>query len=113
SRAIFFLDVGVILAALIAIVEDDADGGAVGLAVEDAGPDFGNVVFLPLRDDARLSRPSATQVRHQIFNTQSQARWTAVDNAKVTGPVADACGGHAKQLSECVARHRELHAERC
>ncbi len=52
AGAVFVLDVGVILALLILIAKDDADRGAIGLALEDAGPDFRHVLLVAARDDA-------------------------------------------------------------
>src|SRR5262249_42058501 len=42
---VLVLDLAVIRTALIGVAEEDADGRTVGLALEDAGPDFGNVLF--------------------------------------------------------------------
>src|ERR1019366_8982269 len=96
--SIFVLDVAVITAALVAIAEDDAERGAVGLALEDTGPDFWEVFFLALRNNARLAGPAAAQVRQQVVNAQGQARRATVDDAKIARPVADAGRGDAKQL---------------
>src|SRR5205823_4723506 len=51
TGTVLVLDVAVVAGALIVIAEEDAERGAVGLAVEDAGPDFGQVLFLALGDD--------------------------------------------------------------
>ena len=71
AGAILVLDVAVIAAALIGVAKEDADRGAVGLALEDAGPDFRQVLFLPLRDDLRLPRPAAAQVGQQIVDARA------------------------------------------
>ena len=82
AGAVLVLDVAVIAAALVAVAEEDADGRAVGLALEDAGPDFRHVFFLALRDDLRLARPAAAQVGQQVLHAQRQARRAAVDDAR-------------------------------
>ena len=80
AGTILVLDVAVILAALVGVAKQNADRGAVGLALEDAGPDFGHVFFLALRDDLRLPRPAAAQVGQQIVHAQRQAGRAAVDD---------------------------------
>ena len=47
---------------------------AVGLALEDAGPDLGHVLFLALRDDLRLARPAAAQVGQQVVDARAAGR---------------------------------------
>ena len=98
-------NVRVVAAALVGVAEEDADGGAVGLALEDARPDFRGVVFLPLRRQLRLARLAALQVRDQIVNAQFEAGRTAVHDAQVARAVADAGGGDAEEFAECVACH--------
>src|SRR5436190_1639682 len=81
----------------VRVAKQDADGCAVGLALKDAGPDFRDIFFLALRDDVRLPRTSAAQVRQQIVHAQFQPRRTAVNDGEVSRPMADARRGDAKQ----------------
>ena len=103
---ILVLDVAVIAAALVAVAEEDADRGAVGHALEDAGPDFRQVLFLALRDDLRLPRPAAAQVGQQVLDAERQTGRAAVDDDEVARAVADAGGGDAEQFAEGVAWHK-------
>ncbi len=100
AGAILVLDFVIILAALVLVAEEDADGRAVGLALEHARPDFGLILFLALRDDLRLPRPAAAQVGQQVIDAQRQAGRAAVDDDDVTRTVADPSRGDAKQLAE-------------
>ena len=87
---------------------EDADRRAVGLALEDAGPDFRHVVLLALGDELRLPRPAAAQIGQQIVHAQRQTRRAAVDDAQIAGTVADAGGGDAEQFAEGVSRHNRI-----
>ena len=102
---IFVLDLRIILAALVLIVEEDADGGAVSLALEDTGPDFRHILFLALADDLGLARPAAAQVQQQVIYAQRQAGGTTVYDRQIPRPVADPGRGHAKQFAKRIAWH--------
>src|SRR5262249_27355792 len=93
TGTIFVFNVAIISAALIGIAEENPKGRAGGNALEDAGPDLRGVFFLALRDDFRLPRPPAAQIREQILDRQGQARRTAIDDGEVAGSVANAGGG--------------------
>ena len=105
TRTIFVLDIAVVLAALIGVVEENADGGTVGLSFKDTRPDLRHVLFLPLRDNLGLPRPPAAQIRKKVVHTERQAGRAAVDNAQIARPVADACGGDAEQFAEGISWH--------
>src|SRR5262245_8377706 len=105
TRAILGRDVGVIGAPLVGVTEQDADRRPIGLAVEDARPDFGDVLFLPLRDNARLARPAAAQIGEQVLDAQGHAGRAAVDDAEVARAVADAGRGDAEPFAEGIAGH--------
>src|SRR5205823_5072346 len=105
AGAILVLDVRVVLAVLIGVAKQDADRGAVGLALEDARPDLGNVLLLALRDDLRLAGAAPPQIGQQVVDAEREAGRTAVDDAHVPRPMTDAGGGDAKQFSEGIARH--------
>ena len=105
SGTILILDIAVIAAVLVAVAEEDADGGAVGDALKDAGPDFRQVFLLALGDDLRLARPAAPQVGQKVVHAQRQAGRAAVDDEEVAGAVADAGRGDAEQFAEGIAWH--------
>src|SRR5262249_35142714 len=105
AGAILGLDVGVILAALVGVAEQDADRRAVGAALEDAGPDLRHVLLLALGHDLRLPRPAAAQVRQQVLDRERQSGGAAVDDEQIAGPVADAGGRDTEQLAEGIAWH--------
>src|SRR5207253_2646817 len=96
AGAVLVLDVAVVAAALIAVAEEDAERGAVGAPLEDAGEDFRGVVLLTLGDELRLAGPAAAQVGQQVVLGQRQAGRAAVDDDDVAGAVADAGGGDAE-----------------
>ena len=75
------------------------------MALEDAGPDFGNVLLLALGDNLRLSRTTAAQVGQQVVHAQRQAGRATVDDEEVAGAVADAGRGDAEQFAEGIAWH--------
>ncbi len=68
----------------------------------------GHIVLLALGDDFRLARSAAAQVGQQVFDTQRQPRRAAVDDDEVTGAVADAGSGDAKQFAKGVAWHSSV-----
>src|SRR5438105_85109 len=107
SRAILILDIAIILAALIRVMEQDADRRAVGLAVEHAGPDFRHVFLFPLRHDLGLAGPATAQIGHQIIHRKRQTGRTAVDNQQIARSMTHAGRGDAKQLAEGIAWHDE------
>src|SRR5207245_8177714 len=72
AGAILILDVAIILAALIGVMKENADGRAVGFALKDAGPDLRHIFFLALRNDLRLARPPPSQVRHKMIHRKRQ-----------------------------------------
>src|SRR5262249_11321128 len=99
------LDVVVGAAVRVGGAEGDADGGAVGPALEDAGPDLRQVFLLALADDLGLAGAAAAQVGQQVLDRQRQPRRAAVDDGEVAGTVADAGRGDAEQLAERIAGH--------
>src|SRR5262249_34860643 len=102
-RPVLVLDLAVICTALIGVAEENANRRTVGLALEDAGPDFWDVLFLALRDELRLARPAAAQVGQQVCFTKRQAGGAAVDDADVAWTMTDARRGDAEQLAEGIA----------
>src|SRR5579875_2085796 len=105
SRTIFIFNIPVILTALVGVAKQDCNGRTVRQALEDAGPDLRHVLFLALRDDFRLAWPATAQVGQQIVHAQRHSGRATINDDSVTGTVADAAGGNAKQLSKSVAWH--------
>jgi len=68
TGTILVFDIAVIAAALIGVAKENADRRAVGLAVEDAGPDFRLVLLLALSNDLRLPRTAPPQVGQQVLD---------------------------------------------
>ena len=99
------LDGGIILAAGILVVDQQAYGRAGGLALEDAGQDFHRVAFPALGHMAALAGFAPVQVMLQVLRAQRHPRRTAIHNARVARAVALAATGQREQFSECVARH--------
>jgi hypothetical protein len=105
ARPVLVLDLRVILAALVLVAEEDADGRAIGLALKHAGPDLRHIFFLSLRHQLGLAWPASAKVRAKIIHGERQSRRAAIDDAQVTRPMADASRGHAEQFTKGVAGH--------
>ena len=106
AGAIFVLDVGVVLGALIDIVDQERDRRAGGHLLagrfvhEHAGEDFDRVRLLALRGEARLAGPAAIEIGLNVGLAQRNARRAAVDHAADGRPVAFAEGGDPEQMPE-------------
>ncbi len=114
AGAVFVLDVGIILAALIDIVDDERDRragrhlSAGGFVKEHAGQDLDLVRLLALRGEARLARPAAVEIGLNVGLIERDARRAAVDHAADRGPVALAEGGDPERMPERIERHERL-----
>ena len=105
-------DVGIILRALVDIVDHQPDRRAgrhlrAGRLVDEhAGEDPDLVGLLPLRGEARLARPPLVEIGLDVGLGQRDARRAAVDHAADRRPVALAKGRDAEQMAEGIERHR-------
>ena len=104
------LDVGVVLAALVDVVDEERDrraGGhlAAGIVGEHAGQDAHGVGLAALRGEARLAGPALVQEHLNFLGRQGDAGRAAVDHAADRRPMALAPGGDAKQMAEGVVGH--------
>src|SRR5262249_61536634 len=90
AGAVLVLDFGVVATPLVFVLEEQADGGAVGDAVEDAGPEFGRVRLVPLGGEGRLAGPAAAEVGEEIVDGEGQPGPAAVGDASRTRAGADA-----------------------
>src|SRR5262249_2344069 len=105
ARPVLVLDVTVVAAALVGVLEQNADGRAIRLALEDTRPDLRQIRLVALRDDLRLPGAAAAQVGEEVVHAERQAGRAAVDDGEVARSVADAGGGGAAQSAEGVAWH--------
>jgi hypothetical protein len=102
ARPIFVFDVGIILRALIDIVDDERDWRTGRdlqsrlFVQKDTGQDPDRIGFLPLSREARLARTATIEVRLDIAFAERNAGRTTVDHATDRGPVAFAEGRHPK-----------------
>ena len=80
-------DAAVILAALVLVADDEADGCAGGLAFEHAGQDFDSVGFLALRNVARSAGLASVQLYLQIGLAQLQPRRATIHYTADSGSV--------------------------
>ncbi len=102
ARAVFVLDVGIVLRALIDIVDEERNRRtgrhlrAALLVGENAGENSDRVGFLALRGVARLARPAAVEVGLNVGFAKRNARRTAVDHTADRRPMAFAEGRDAK-----------------
>ncbi len=103
-------DLGVVLRALILIEDGQANGGARGPALEDAGEDPHLVGLAPLGGMAGFSGLTAVQIDLQVRLGERQAGGTTVHDAADGGPVALAEGGHHEEFTDAVSGHgSQLH----
>ena len=108
------LDLAVILAALILVLDHQRDRRAGGLALEHAGEDLAPCPasrrWVTKRDWPGLRLSSQGWMSR--FG-QRDARRRAVDHAADRRPVAFAPGGEAEQMAEGVVRHRRAAVRTC
>ncbi len=100
------LDLPVVGASLIDVLDHQANGRARGDTFEDAGQDL-HLVRLPSL--GRVPGPAggaAVQVRLQIGFSQCKARGTPVDDGSQRRPVAFAEGRDREELSKRVPSHQ-------
>ena len=108
ARPVFVLEVGIILRALVDILDQKPDRGAgrhlrAGQLVgEHAGEDLDLVGLLPLGGEARLARPPLVEIGLDVGLGQRDARRAAVHHAADRRPVALAKGGDAEEVPESV-----------
>ncbi len=105
ARAEGLDDVAVVLAALVGVADQQADGRAGGLALEHAGQDLDKVFFLALRDVARSAGLAAVEIGLDVLGRQRHARRAAVDDGTDGRAVRLAEGGDGKQQAQGIARH--------
>jgi hypothetical protein len=114
ARPVLVLDLGIVLRALVDIVDHQPDrrarGDLLAIALARMTPDRMRtcVGFLALRREARLARPAAVEVALDLGLAQRDQRRAAVDDAADRRPVALAEGGDAEEMAECVVRHENL-----
>src|SRR5688500_17882791 len=100
------LDLAVVLAALVLVLDQQRDRRAGGLALEHAAEDLHLVVLAPLGHEARLAGLALVEPRLDVGLGERDARWRAVDHAADRRPVALAPGREPEQVAERVVRHR-------
>src|SRR5262249_40155855 len=119
AGAEFVADRGIILGALVNILDDKRDrrsGGhlAIGAVVlEDAGKDLHLVRLAPLCGEARLAGPALVEIGLDVAFAQRQPRRTAIDDAANRRPMAFAKGCHSEHVAEAVVRHAPLLKAQC
>ena len=106
AGAIDILDGGIILGALIDIIDQQRDRHAgrhltaSRLVGKHAREDFDGVRLLPLGGKARLPRPPLVQVGLDVGRAERNARWTTVDHAADRRPMAFAKGRDPEEMAE-------------
>jgi len=104
------LDVGVVAAALVDVVDDQRDRGArghlaAGVVLEHSREDAHGVGLAALGGEARLAGPALVEIALDVGFGERKARRAAVDHAADRGPVAFAEAGEAKHMPEGIERH--------
>ncbi len=111
ARPVLVLDIGIILGALIDIVDHERDRRsgrhlrAGRLLDEHAGEDFHRVRLAPLRGEARLARPPLVEIGLDVGLGQRDAGRAAVDHAADRRPMALAEGRDPEKVAEGIERH--------
>src|SRR5262245_6045147 len=119
AGTVLVLDGGIVLGALVDIVDHQPDRGPGGdlragrFVVEHAREDAHLVGLLPLRRKARLAGPALVEIGLDIGLGQRDAGRAAIDHAANRGPVAFAKGGDAEEVAESVKGHGLVPAQRC
>src|SRR5262249_8761022 len=88
----------------VGVADDEAERGAGGEAIEEAGEDLDGVGFLALRDEGGLAGAAAVELHLDGVQIETEAGRTAGDHAAHGRAVRFAEGGHAEEGSER-ARH--------
>ena len=92
-------DVGVVLAALILVADEQRDRRAGGAALEHAGENLHGIRLAPLRDVARGARLAAVEFGLDVGLADLQAGRAAIDHATDGGAMGFAERGDAKQTA--------------
>ena len=111
ARPELVLDVGVVLAALIDIVDEQADGGArghllAGLVGKHARHQAHRIGLAALGGETRLPRPALVEEHLNVLGRQRDTGRAAIDNAADRWTVAFTPGGDPKQMAKRIVRHR-------
>ncbi|RMM20765.1 Alpha/beta hydrolase protein [Pseudomonas syringae pv. aptata] len=105
GRAEQVFDRRIVLGFLIGVADQQADGGAGGLALEDPRENLDFIGLLTLRGVAAGARLAPVEVALQVLQVQFQPGRAAVDDSDQRRAVAFAGGGDSEQLAESVAGH--------
>jgi hypothetical protein len=112
TRTKLVLNLGIVLRALIGVLDHQRDRRAGGdlafVRVHHAGEDFDLIRFLPLGGVFALARAAAIKVQLNLFNRQRNVWGAAIDHAAERDPMAFAEGGDAKHVAEGVEGHRKI-----
>src|SRR5690606_4033578 len=104
-RAKLFRNLGVILGALIRILNDQANRCTGGFALEHTRQNAHFISFTTLSRVPGGAGFPTVQIGLHISLGQLQPRRTAVNDAAQSRAVAFTKGGYGKQLSESISRH--------
>ena len=105
AGAVLVFDGAVVAAALVFVVDEQADGRAGGLACKDAGEEAEAVVFLARGNVARGAGFAPVEFGLDGGFVQRDARRSAIENAADGRAVAFAVGGEDEVLSDAVSAH--------
>ncbi len=112
------LDLGIVLRALVDILDQERDRRAcrdlfaAALVDEDAGQDLDLVGLAPLGREPRLAGPAPVEVGLDIARRERDQRRTAVDDAAERRPMALAEGSDAEEMAERVVGHADAEPRR-
>ena len=105
GRAHLLGDIGVILGALVGVLDHQADRGSGGLALKHAGENLHLICLAALGGIARGAGLAPVQLQLDVFRADFQSRRATIDDTAQGRTVAFAKGGNAKQLAKSVAGH--------
>ena len=105
AGTVFVGDGTVVTPAHILVLDHEADRGAGGMALEDAGENAEKVGLPALRGVAALSRPPPVHPDLEILLGQRHARRTAIDHTADRRAMTFSPGGEAEKPPETIAGH--------
>src|SRR2546427_1066611 len=105
TRPELLADVGVVLAALVGVTDQQRDRGAGGQALVYAGEDLDLIGLSPRRGVPALAGSATLQVVGEFGRVQRQPRRAAIDHAADSRPVRLAERGDGEQLAERIGAH--------
>ena len=88
SGSVLVLDLGIIVASLVAVADQDGDARPSRFAIEDTREDLGSIGLVTLRDDLALTRTTTRKVWLQVVFVERDARRAPIEITRFPAPCA-------------------------